>query len=74
MGQCMKQDQIEALAIYFTGHAVIQHSISLGLPPGINQSLAAEFFAARSALGISGYATRDEAITAIKRSIQSCST
>lgn len=51
----MNDEDIKAIADYFTGSAVADASICLALPAGPRQKRAQEFFAARMALGIEGY-------------------
>lgn len=66
----MKAKSIALLAEYFTGTAVVDHSVALQLPDTpqhIGKKLRArQFFAARAALEIAGYATKEEAEQAIK--------
>lgn len=60
---------IEQLAEYFTGPDVAFFSICLEMPDG-NMDLAGRakrFFAVRRALGIGGYANKEEALAAIER-------
>lgn len=56
----------EVLAEYFTGPAVGLHSVGLSLS-GPHRVAAKEFFRAREALGITGYATADEARAALAK-------
>lgn len=59
---------LDALAAYFTGPAVAHHSIGLQMG-GPSRATADLFFAARSALGVSGYADAVEAKAAITRAL-----
>lgn len=63
---------IRALAVYFSGPDVAINSTALGLkndgPLGL-KSRAQRFFATREAIGVTGWATENEAAKAIKERI-----
>lgn len=64
---------IEKLAEFFTGSEVGHQSIALAMPPHGMQRLrerADAFFALRQALGVHGYASKEEAITVINRVLE----
>lgn len=56
----MTKEQIKALAEYFTGPSVVHNSIGLQVPS--QNQYAKAFFNTRTALGISGYMDKDEAL------------
>lgn len=59
---------IDALAEYLTGPCVAVHSIGLSLS-GMPRVAADRFYEVRQALGVHGYATADEARTAIRAAV-----
>jgi len=63
------ENAIKELAVYFTGPAVAAHSMGLSMG-GANALVANLFFEARSKLGISGYATPQEAEAALLRAFE----
>lgn len=64
---------VQKLAKYFTSTDVARYSIALSMPPGIIPSVRLEsaenFFNLRSALGITGYPTTEEAAQSIRQTI-----
>lgn len=56
---------IELLATYLTGSNVAAASIALQIG-GHAMTMAQPYFALREALGVTGYATREEAIVALQ--------
>lgn len=64
----MTEEKIKALADYFTGPVVAAHSMGLAAPAGTPTRLVADrFYQAREALGITGYASADEAMRALQQ-------
>lgn len=63
----MTDEQIEALATFFTGSTVAVYSIALELKDTAMSQAAKDFFAARKALGLEGYINKDEAVAAMKQ-------
>ena len=61
----MTDEQIEALALYFTGPCVGLHSVGLQMG-GQSRVTAEAFFAARGAMGISGYVIKEHAVKILK--------
>lgn len=61
----MTEQDIEKLAVLFSGPCVIHNSIQLGMGGG-HAKMAQQYFDARSALGINGYDTKEEATAKIK--------
>ena len=59
-----REETINAIAEHFTGALVAHNSICLQLPSPHYQ-MAKRFFETRDKLGITGYATKDEAVQSI---------
>lgn len=67
-GKLTESDVMGTLADYFTGSCVAVHSMGLELQ-GMQRLSALRFFEARKALGIDGYASRDEALEAMRAAL-----
>jgi hypothetical protein len=65
----MTDEQIRAVAKYFTGNSVVAYSIGLEMPTSAMHPVAKDYFAAREALGITGYITEDQAVNRIEHAI-----
>lgn len=65
-----RDETISALAKFFTGTAVVHHSVGLSVG-GVFAKVGQQFFDAREILGVRGYDTEDVAREAIKRNLES---
>lgn len=64
----MRDTAIRKLAEYLTAGRVAKHSIGLSVG-AVARTEALDFFDLRGALGVSGYATADEAEAAIRQTL-----
>lgn len=61
-----RRDALEALADYFTGSAVVYHSLCLRHGATDARMVAENFFITRASVGVEGYANRHDALRAIQ--------